>query len=46
LQGKLQLELIHGELSDTFIRMRHGLDLGRPSHFPNSFTRIWTSNIP
>ncbi|CAA7271282.1 unnamed protein product [Cyclocybe aegerita] len=45
LGGKLQVELIVGEICQELSKVRLGTD-SRPGHFPKKFTRIWLSNIP
>ncbi len=46
LKGRILLELIQDDISAALVKMRIGLDVSRPAHFPRKYSRIWLSNVP
>ncbi|KAJ7082632.1 hypothetical protein B0H15DRAFT_852172 [Mycena belliarum] len=46
LDGKIQLELIHGELQSELLRMRMQPASRLASNLPVSYTKMWLSNVP
>ncbi|KAF7976940.1 hypothetical protein HWV62_5363 [Athelia sp. TMB] len=46
MKGRIQLEVVHGELIAELSKWRFGGDSGRPAQFPSKFTRAWLSNCP
>ena len=46
LQGKIKLELLHGELMHELSRMKLEGDSSRPYDFPRRYRRMWLSNVP
>jgi hypothetical protein len=48
MKGKIQLEIIEGDMCQVLLGMNlgTGIDRLRPAHFPRKFLRIWQSNVP
>jgi hypothetical protein len=48
MKGKIQLEILEGEMCQALLSMKlgTGVDKLRPSYFPRNFMRIWQSNVP
>lgn len=46
LSGKVQLEVVCGEVNQEMSKMRFSEDKSRPAHFPKLYTRAWLSNVP
>lgn len=46
LKGRIQIEILGGELVQTMSKMKIKSDESRPPAFPRSFTRAWLSNVP
>lgn len=46
LNGRLTVEVVRGDVSNTVVKMRAGATQSRPEEFPTRFARIWLSNVP
>ncbi|THU91070.1 hypothetical protein K435DRAFT_968380 [Dendrothele bispora CBS 962.96] len=46
MKGKIQLEILAGDMCQTLLAMKLGTDSSRPESFPRKYLRIWQSNVP
>lgn len=44
-QGRIQIKILLGDLSQELAKMRLPGHRSRPGHFPKSYTRAWLSNV-